>query len=374
MPRTVCIISPNKDYYSETFIPAHIYQLPAVVRSLYGGFFPKYIDNGEKLLPDEKIYKTRIKNKIKKLFHLNPDFYKKNALSKFFVKNNIQVVLAEYGPTGVAVMDVCKRLRIPLIVHFHGFDAFRYDIVNNYKHFYLELFKIAAAIISVSYDMSDQLNRLGAPHGKVFYNPCGVDIDEFTKANPALNEPIFLFVGRFVDKKAPNLTLLAFQKTLQVYPDARLRMCGDGPLLDICKKMSIDLCISEEVEFLGSCSHSCIKTLIQEARAFVLHSIKPPSGDSEGTPVAILEACASGLPVISTKHAGIKDVIMENINGFLVDEGDIHMMSKYMIQIADSPELAKKMGCEGRRIIQERYSMELSINRLWQIIENSIFC
>ena len=126
------------------------------------------------------------------------------------------------------------------------------------------------------------------------------------------------------------------------------------------------------MELLGRCPHSEVGALMQQARAFVQHSVRALSGDSEGTPVAVIEAGASGLPVVATRHAGIPDVIIEGETGFLVDEGDVAGMAAYMIQLARGPALAAGMGQAGRKRIEEHFSMEKSIGNLWKIIESVI--
>ncbi|MFP3867397.1 MAG: glycosyltransferase, partial [Desulfobacteraceae bacterium] len=95
-------------------------------------------------------------------------------------------------------------------------------------------------------------------------------------------------------------------------------------------------------------------------------------GDSEGTPVAVLEAGACGLPVVATHHGGIKDSVVHGETGFLVDEGDIVGMAAYMLKLAQEPELAATMGRRGREHIKANYSMDRSIANLWRIIENCI--
>ena len=95
-------------------------------------------------------------------------------------------------------------------------------------------------------------------------------------------------------------------------------------------------------------------------------------GDSEGTPVAILEAGAAGLPVVATRHAGIKDVVIERETGFLVDEGDIGTMADHMIQLAQSPSFAGTMGQQARKHIAGNFSLEKGIGRLWTVLENAI--
>jgi len=146
-------------------------------------------------------------------------------------------------------------------------------------------------------------------------------------------------------------------------------MIGDGPLWDDCRELAKTLGVADSVEFVGSQPHSALQSEMRQARCFVQHSVEAPSGDCEGTPVGILEACASGLPVISTRHAGISDVVVEGETGFLVDEGDVQGMAKHMLRIAQDPGLAAKLGQAASLRIAEHFSIEGSISRLWDIIK-----
>jgi glycosyltransferase involved in cell wall biosynthesis len=110
---------------------------------------------------------------------------------------------------------------------------------------------------------------------------------------------------------------------------------------------------------------------MQQSRVFVQHSLVPKSGDSEGTPVGIIEAGASGLPVVSTRHAGITDVVIHGKTGFLVDEGDIDGMAKYMYRILSDTELAIKMGKRARQHISDNFNMDVSIANLRAILSQS---
>jgi glycosyltransferase involved in cell wall biosynthesis len=130
--------------------------------------------------------------------------------------------------------------------------------------------------------------------------------------------------------------------------------------------------LSEQVDFLGACSHEEVANTMQTVRAFVQHSVTTSYGDSEGTPVAVLEAAASGLPVIATRHAGIKDVVVENCTGLLVEEGDVIGMSQQMVKIAEEPDLASHLGKQARKKIQVNFSINASIEKLGQIIFNTI--
>ena len=268
------------------------------------------------------------------------------------------------------MLNVCQELNIPLVVHFHGYDAYLQELLDRHKTAYKRMFDYASAIIAVSRHMTEQLVNLGAPAEKVFYNPYGVEIAKFKQAS-VLSSPLqVLAVGRFVEKKAPYLTILAFNKVLERLPEARLVMVGAGILHDVCSKLIKALHIEHAVELKGIVNHDGVAALMQQSRVFVQHSLVPASGDTEGTPVAILEAGAAGLPVVSTRHAGITDVVIHGKTGFLVDEGDIDAMSDYVYQLLNNPELASEMGKNAREHICENYNMEGSIKKLRNILEH----
>lgn len=372
----VCLIHPIKFAYSETFIRAHIERLPAKVLAVYGGLFPERWQNDLLILsPPLRV----ISKLLGTLRFISPELAKRGSahlktlgLANFLRKHCVDAVLAEFGPTGVAVMEACRRASLPLIAHFHGFDASNHLTLSEYKEGYRRLFNTAAAIVAVSKDMEAGLLALGAPRGRLHYNPCGVDCSFFKQAQPAQQPPHFLAIGRFVDKKAPHLTLLAFSQVVQVYPEARLSMYGDGYLWEACKQLAKVLKISDKVNFPGPCPHVEVAAAMQRTRAFVQHSLKTTYGDSEGTPVGVLEAGASGLPVVATRHGGIKDTVIHGETGFLVDEGDVDGMAAYMLKLAQEPELAGAMGEQAREHIQANFSMERSIGHLWQIIAAGI--
>ena len=385
--KNICVIHPTKFAYSETFIHNHIRYLPANVHAVHGGLMSGEMmvsmDSGSDQLLVPPFYRRA--EKLMNIFlrlgkHLDAsashDSSKKLSpvsigfLSKYFIKHKIHAVLAEYGTTGSAIMEACQKARVPLIVHFHGYDAHLKNLTDAYGRLYRKMFGQAAAIVAVSRKMEKQLIKLGAPPEKIHYNVYGIETDKFKATDPGKNPPHFLAVGRFVDKKAPHLTILAFKELINHFPSARLVMVGDGPLLETCIHLSKALNLSNSIEFTGPLKHDKVAMLMQRSRAFVQHSVTPGSGDSEGTPVSLMEACASGLPVISTRHAGIKDIIIENKFGFLVDEFDIQQMTKHMIALSQQPELALDLGKNGRAHILNHLTMEKSIDNLWKIISD----
>ena len=372
---TVCIICLGKNAYSETFIRAHIERLPAKVTVLYGSHLSDYRcgENDRQLLPFTSSRRL-IRATLRSVFRLPESYFGKTALKRFLKKNRVDVVLAEFGPSGVNVMESCREADIPLIPHFHGYDAYNQSLLDSTGRDYSALFETAAAIIVVSRDMKRQLLHLGAPEEKLHLNPYGVDMSLFQNADPAHAPPLFVAVGRFVDKKSPHLTLLAFKEVIERIPEARARlvMIGDGLLWEACKQLARGLGIAHAVQFLGPVAHAEVADTMRKARAFVQHSVRTSYGDSEGTPVAVLEAGATGLPVVATRHAGIKDVVIDGETGLLVDEGDVDGMAEHMIRLAENPALAARLGKAARERISGEFSMEKSINNLWRIMESAI--
>jgi glycosyltransferase involved in cell wall biosynthesis len=363
----LALISPNENAYTETFIQQHRNQLVGEIHYMYGGILPSYVNNGTKLVPDRFFnrYFQKLYGKI-----IQPGLNERErSIYRYLSKNNINVVLAEYGQTGASVFTVCKELDIPLVVHFFGQDAYSKNILEKNQKKYKKMIQYAQVIISVSRDMTNKLIELECPEGKIIFSPCGPKKDYY-ELSSNFKEKIFLAVGRFVEKKAPYLSLDAFRRVLIEHPDAILYMVGDGPLLEVCKNLVKSWDIEKSVHFPGALSQQEYMEIIVKSLAFIQHSIVANNGDSEGTPVAILEAGAAGLPVISTKHTGIKDVVLDGETGYLVDELDTEAMSERMIKLASAPKLAERLGAMARRRIREHYNLETHIETLNNIVAN----
>src|SRR5207244_2159680 len=144
------------------------------------------------------------------IFRTGLEREKTAAYLKVIREYNAVAVLAEYGGCGVWCAEACRRAGVPLIVHFHGHDASDRAILEMFEDTYAGMFETADAVIAVSRAMREKLISLGAPPEKIHYNPYGVDCGKFFGADPAAASPLFIAVGRFTAKKAPQNTLAAF--------------------------------------------------------------------------------------------------------------------------------------------------------------------
>jgi len=361
---SVCIATPYLPTFSETFICDHIERLPCKTIALYGEWPLSSVD-GRPIVP--KAYRA--------LARLIPPLapIRDALLTSFLKKARVSVVLAEYGTTAIPLLKPCIRAGIPLVVHFHGYDAYNHDVLEQHLDDYRSLFKGAAAIIAGSHAMEDHLLEIGARRETLFYNPGGgVDLSQYEIADMSTDHPVFVAIARFVDKKAPQLTILAFAKVLQECPEAELIMIGEGPLLEACKQLANGLNVQSSIQFLGKQDRSQAAKVLKQARAFVQHSLTTTYGDSEGTAITILEAGAAGLPVVSTRHGGIKESVFHGETGFLVEERDVSKMAFYMTELAKNPEKAREMGRKAREHVGRNFSVELVMENLHAILQNAV--
>lgn len=358
----IAIVSPSKGAYSETFIQAQKNELSGCIYYYYGGELPEFLEGHGCLINDKAIFF----NVIKRKFKLTKYTAKEEALIMSLKQNKIKVVLAQYGTTGHRLVDICSLLNIPLVTHFHGYDASEYKVIKDYN-FYKKLFFYSSKVIAVSRVMKAKLIDIGCPEEKIVYNACSPR-KAFEGVNTNYEKKQFLSVGRFTNKKAPYYTIMAFQKVIKTHSDAKLLMAGDGALLNMCKNLVKQLCLENYVVFLGVITPNEYMSLLSESLAFVQHSIVADNGDMEGTPVSVLEASAAGLPVISTYHAGIPDVIEHKKTGLLCKEHDVDAMASNMLQVLDNVSYAKELGQAGKINIKENFSIKKHISNLDEVL------
>ena len=362
----VAVFSPNRSAISETFIKAHIDRLPFDVVPFYGQQLGIEDQSGRRVWFWGQLFTQAASRLAPKL----NAWVRERLLARQLKKQRIDAVLAEYGVTGAYLAPACYRARVPLFVHFHGFDASVEDVLDRHREDYRRIFDIAAGVVSVSKRMYDRLHRLGAPEERLHLNRYGVDPERFTPSRPADSPPTFFAVGRFVEKKAPYLTILAFSRVVAAVPESKLIIIGDGLLFGPCKRLIQALGLQESVELLGAQGSDAVQERMLLARAFIQHSLVADNGDSEGTPVAVIEAQMSGLPVVSTDHAGIPDVVIDGETGFIVDEADVDAMAEAMIRIAKDPELAGRLGAAARERAIKHFTMDRHIGDLAAMIKD----
>ena len=267
-----------------------------------------------------------------------------------------RMCLIQYGTNATHYAPLFASMGRPFAVHFHGHDLSSAVRKPHYVKQLLRVAQRASALIVVAKYMAEWLVDHGVAEAKIHRIPYGVPIDSFKPATgerPRGDEVELLMVGRLTKKKAPLLSLRAFAKCHAEFPQTRLRIIGDGQLLDQCRALVDELAISQAVRFMGAQPTDVVRLAMQEADLFVQHSVISENGDKEGWPVAVAEAAGSGLPIISTRHASIPEQVIDGETGLLCDEGDWETMADNMQQLVADARLRNDFAVRAREHISQ---------------------
>ncbi|MBB3351026.1 colanic acid/amylovoran biosynthesis glycosyltransferase [Rhizobium sp. BK049] len=267
-----------------------------------------------------------------------------------------------FGTAGRIVADLKQAglISAPITTVFHGFDITKY-VGKEAKGVYRTLFDKADLLLPISDLWHRKLIELDAPAEKIRTQRLGIDCSAFVyqERTPQPGMPLrFILVGRMTEKKGHIYAIEAFAELVRRRPDLNVQfdVVGSGPLREDIDALAASLGLKEQIVIHGSLPHAEVRKLLGEAHVFVLPSVTAADGDMEGIPVAIMEAMAMGLPVISTLHSGIPELVAHDVSGLLVAERDTASLSAAMEQLAADPQKVSRMGQYGRQIVEERYN------------------
>ncbi len=268
------------------------------------------------------------------------------AVGSFLREHGVDVVLGEYLDLFVEFVPVLDRLSIPYVTQGHGIDLSaslrNADIAKSYG-----AYRSARAVLTRCEFHRRRLIDLGLPAEKVHVNPGGVDLPDDAPARGPDAGKRLLAIGRMTAKKGPIYTLEAFRRAAARDPQLRLDYVGGGELEDAVAQFVAACDLGGRVTLHGPASEATKARLLRECGVFVQHSLTDPAtGDEEGLPASIQEAMANALPVISTRHAGIPEAVVDGETGLLIDEGDVNGMAEAMLAVAP---MAAALGAAGRR-------------------------
>ena len=145
-------------------------------------------------------------------------------------------------------------------------------------------------------------------------------------------------------------------------------MIGDGPLRDRCAAFIAERALEDRAILHGAQGSDRVVQLMQEASVFVQHSVTAHDGDVEGFGVSLVEAMASAIPVVTTRHNGFVDTVEDGVTGLLVNEGDVDGMAEMIGQLLDNPARAAAMGAAGRKRVLTHFTLEQTRDRLRSIM------
>ncbi|MDQ2076179.1 glycosyltransferase [Marinimicrobium sp. ABcell2] len=363
----LCIVKDGASVLTQTFVAAQEKGLHFKTVAIYG----RYAARSDRPADEPSYYKRALHRLDRALGVKHADRLGCRRSYHAAIKNiKPRAVLAQFGPLGLRVESACRNLGIPLVVYFRGYDASAKRTVEDFGDEYRKMFSTCSAIIAKSYAIKERLVKLGAPEEKIHVEFGGVNLQNFSPITPSNNDQVFVSVGRFVEKKAPHLLLMAFKEVVEEFPKARLELIGQGPLDGVVHDIVEALGLRENVLLPGPQPQDQVALCLSRARCYVQHSVTARDGDIEGVPNSIMEAAATGLPVVSTRHSGISSAVLHGRTGYLVGERDVSGMAAYMKKLLDEPGTADMLGNWGRKHMEDNFDLESSLASVSSIIEH----
>ncbi|MBD2213613.1 glycosyltransferase family 4 protein [Nostoc linckia FACHB-104] len=367
MNKTLAVVARQIGARSETFVKRHIEDiLPGKTVVMTSYISGSDLGHWSVDCPILKVYDLSKRDAIIK--RIVRKSTAKFAIQDFLKKHKVQVILGEFLNYSCNFFQISQDLGIPFFAHAHGKDVSEMLRDPYWQKEYLH-YKKAAGIITVNQVSRARLINLGLEPDKVHVIPCGVDVPDEPLKRTEKEVIHCLAVGRMVPKKAPILLLEAFQQAAQIFPNLRLDYIGTGEMLPMVQQFITGLDLGDKVTLHGGQPSEIVQQYMKKADIFLQHSIVDPhSGDEEGLPVSILEAMAYALPVVSTKHAGIPEAVLDQKSGFLVSEGDCLEMGQKIVLLAQDADLRAQMGVAAWQRAKELFTWERERNSLLQVM------
>jgi glycosyltransferase involved in cell wall biosynthesis len=275
------------------------------------------------------------------------------------------VIHAHFGNDGVVIAPVAAQLSIPLVVTFYGFDISSLPKKSFWTEAYNTLWDQVAAVTVLSKEMKRRVERLGCPEEKVHIVHLSRRIDQFPYCTPRRQVRKILFVGRLTAKKAPLDAVRALERANNRGADLELDILGDGERRKLVERYIAKHDLSDTVTLHGRVDNEKVVDYMRDADAFLLPSKTAPDGDREGTPTVLVEAQCIGLPCVSTRHAGIPEMIPESNHHLLSDEGDISGLSESLYYLSElDVEFLRKISRYGREMMEKSFNLVREVEDL----------
>ncbi|MEY2577471.1 MAG: colanic acid/amylovoran biosynthesis glycosyltransferase [Verrucomicrobiota bacterium] len=282
------------------------------------------------------------------------------------------LIHAHFATDGLLVLPLAQALGVPLITSLRGYDVTRTDgaMLRSGRLSWMRyalgkkrLQRDGALFLAVSDALRERAIARGYPEARTLTHYNGVDLDRF-RPDVAAREPgLVLHVGRLVEKKGTKILIEAMAGVA----DATLVIIGEGPLRAALEREARE--IGDRVRFLGALRSDEVANWMRRASVLAAPSVTAADGDAEGLPNVVVEAAASGLPVVGTNHSGIPEAIEDGVSGFLVPENDASMLAARLRDVLGSESHRSQMSLAARRLAERKFSGQLLTARLESIYD-----
>lgn len=279
---------------------------------------------------------------------------------------DLSLVHVHFGPDAVMAMPLTRKLNIPMLTTFHGMDITRnkLDLLTSKRptdiHYALHLSELkqsGTGFIAVSDFVKNLLLEAGFDKEKVRRIYIGVDTVRFCPGAKTLQQRYILCVARHTPVKGLKTLFKAWARIEKNYPEVSLLQIGDGPQTGELAELLSNLSIINRVTLLGRKTSDEVRNYMQQAEIFVLPSETAASGAREALGIVFNEASACGIPIVSTRHGGIPEAVLDGETGLLVSEGDDAALANALTKLLDNADLRARMGLRGREFVLESFDI-----------------
>ncbi len=286
----------------------------------------------------------------------------------FLPARSYDVVHGCFGPDGIR-LDRLRRagvVRGRLVTSFRGADITRY-VQSRGPRVYRGLFARGDLFMPVSDDFARRLTAMGADPARVVVHRTGIDVSLFAwrARAPRAGAPMRLAtVARLVEKKGIEYVVRAVGTLVREGADVEYVVIGDGALRPQLEALARSEGVSDRVRFAGWKQQREVRDLLDASDVLVAASVTAASGDQEGIPNAVKEGMALGLPVVSTRHSGIPELVDDGVHGLLVPERDSAALAAAFRTLLSNPHRWSAMGRAARDKVEREYDIEKLNDRL----------
>jgi colanic acid/amylovoran biosynthesis glycosyltransferase len=303
------------------------------------------------------------------------DFSTKNLYRSipFLHRKTYDIIHCQFGTLGRIGLILRKIgvLEGKLITTFRGIDISRY-VQEQGNDVYNELFQEGNYFLANCEFFRQKALKLGCNPQKIIVHGSGIDCRKFhftPRCFPSDGIVRLAMTGRLVSKKGIEYCIRAVAIASQTYPQLELNIIGDGELKNDLENLISRLKMSSRIHLLGWKQQDEIIQILDKSHIFLAPSVTAEDGNQDAPVNTLKEAMAMGLPVISTYHGGIPELVEDGKSGFLVPERDSEAIAQKLLYLVENPEIWESMGLAGRRQVENKYNMEKLNDELVEIYQ-----
>ncbi len=292
------------------------------------------------------------------------------AIERVLRNHEARILHVYFGHIGLYLLPLLRKRILPTVVSFHGADAGVDRERPHHQQAMAELFQVADRILVRSEALAEELRKAGCPEAKIRLNRTGIPMEDWplvSREMPANGAWRILQACRLIEKKGLDLSLRAFAQLHRDHPAARFVLAGEGPLQASLEALARELGIQDAVEFRGFLDEPDLRAEMNRAHLFLHPSRTGSDGNQEGVPNSMLEAMATGLPVLATRHGGIPEAVTDGVSGLLVPENDGPALTAALRRLVEDPDFVWRLGAAGRSAVAETFSSAARVADLERI-------